>query len=270
MQIERGFIELQSEEPERLASFYERLLGLQREAAGGAITLRCTDLRVVIRKGRRAVQLDEGGTTLFGFTLAAGERLSAVREAAGAAGAVILSETRREDRETLTLVDPDGNEFVITGAAQEASSEIAPVAPQLKPAPVSDLRAPSGRPTRRDWDRLRDEERLASMKETIAGLDVGFSATDPASIMNDMKARLGSLLDGKTLERAEAERRREAEERAARADDLLQRYKQELAGAPAPPSTPEAATQMPDETSELKPPKRTLGPSAGGDERAEG
>jgi hypothetical protein len=186
---------------------------------------------------------------VFGFELRADADLAACREEAVAAGAVVLSESKRGAARLLACQDPAGNEFVL--AVRVAVSKDEPVAGALVPvvAPKTGteagrpIQAPKTGPTRRDVDRLRDVERLASMQEAIAGLDVPFSTSDPASVLSDMKQKLGASL-ARRVEVDDADARLRAHEREVAAEELLARYRAQLA-EPAESRAPEPTAAEP-------------------------
>jgi len=95
---------------------------------------------------------------------------------------------------------------------------------------------------------LATETHLTNMRENLAGVQSPFDATDPASTIDEMRARLNrsgtSAADSRV---AEADRELEAERARAVADELLARYKQgiggknrESPGAQAPSAKPSA------------------------------
>ena len=262
------YIELAAEDPERLASFYERLVGVTRlDTGGGGVLL---GGRGVLLRIKPALDEPADGGAVFGFELPPDADLAACRAEAVAAGAVVLSESKRGPARLLACQDPAGNEFVLAIRAAivpEAPPRdaLVPVAqvPRAAEPPLAAARPSAPRPTvtRRDMDRLRDVERLAAMQEAIAGLDVPFSTSDPAAVLSDMKQKLGSVpsIDDEAM-RADAELR--ARERQAAAEELLARYRAQIAtpepGPPEPATSPE--TPVADEPDAISAP-RTLGRS---------
>jgi predicted enzyme related to lactoylglutathione lyase len=253
VQIKGVFLELESEAPEDLASFYETVFGLARGAASGdgaRLTGPGLELRI-----RRATTGERDLGPPVGFVLESDAALDAVRERAVAAGAVVLSESKRGADRALVCQDPSGNEITLVLARSETAlatvdaterREPSPAAPPISP-PRPAAPAP-GKITRRDVDRLRDDARLATMMEAIAGLGGSFTADDPATILDEMRAKVGAP------ERdLEAELARAAYERERAADDLLARYRSEAGSgeaarrADAPPA-PRPLADAPAET----------------------
>lgn len=292
------YIELRSGSPDRLAAFYERLGGLQRDPGPGVV-LRGPGLTLSIKPSLDDAA--EDGSTIFGFRVPDGEDPSALRAAAVAAGAVLLSESKREGLATLSCQDPDGNPFVIVAALPSVGVETAPAIitpspsvvspaasapPVAAPAsgppstvPTASVPAPaSNRPTRREYDRLRDMDRLASMAESIAGLDMAFTEDDPAHVMDRMRSKIPFVSEAEMRAR-EADAEMRAREKQTAVDDMLSQYRAQVTGSPAapPPASPETQipapavlpipeTAQPDEPDpvleDLSTP-HTLGPSAG-------
>jgi predicted enzyme related to lactoylglutathione lyase len=267
------YIELAAKDPERLAAFYERLVGVTRLDTGGSGVL--LGGRGVLLRIKPALDEPADGGAVFGFELPPDADLAACRAEAVAAGAVVLSESKRGPARLLACQDPAGNEFVLAIRAAivpEAPPRdaLVPVdqVPRAAEPPTATARHAAPRPTvtRRELDRLRDVERLAAMQEAIAGLDVPFSTSDPAAVLSDMKQKLGSVpsIDSEAL-RADEELR--ARERQAAAEELLARYRAQIAPPepePPKPEPPEPAasveTPVADEPDAIAAP-RTLGRS---------
>ena len=97
-------------------------------------------------------------------------------------------------------------------------------------------------------EELASETHLTSMRENLAGIRSPFDVTDPASTIDEMRARLnrsgGPLVDSRV---AEADRELEAERARAAADELLARYKQGAGGSETkqPQTSPPAQTSSP-------------------------
>jgi predicted enzyme related to lactoylglutathione lyase len=256
IRVTAALIELEADDPARLAGFYERIFGLaRRDLAGDAVLLEGQGVALRIK---RSLGIDDPAERApFGFVVADAADLDAARAAAVEAGAVVVSESKREGATTLACQDPAGNEFTLVaipmaGApavdAVAISSPVAGTAPQ-RPAPAKG-------PTRRDWDRLRDEGRLAAMREAIAGLGMGFTADDPASVLDEMRSKIGAPDDSRLAE-ADAELR--AREREAAIDDALARYRKSVVEEPEPVAPPAPALHDAVLDDESQPPPRTLG-----------
>jgi len=281
-------IELESERPDQLAVFYERLFGLNRAAeSAGSVRLARPGLQVHIRL---ALDADEPRDVSFGVLVGPDADIAALREEAIAAGAVVLSESKRDGGHALTCQDPSGNEFTISRlVAAEAGSQqslvpvtadgprdAAPATPATPETPLPATRqAPTqGGITRRAVDMLLDKERIAKMQETIAGLHQAFAPDDPAAVLDEMRAKIpASAIDQAA---AEADAIMRAKEREAAAVDLLAQYKRQVTGgveAPPPePSAPAPTNVQPqnsqpaaspapadDDTVGIRPKPRTLG-----------
>ncbi len=261
------YIELRSDAPERLATFYERLLGLRR-VAGTAVVLSGTGLTLAIKPGLG--EAPEEGGVVFGFRVPDGSDPSVLRASAMAEGAVVLSESKRDNLATLGCQDPDGNIFVLVAAQPSVGVEAAPavrvVSPPVVEAPASKPPAvpppsiatprpvapPAGtRPTRRDVDRLRDMDRLASMAESIAGLSTPFSEDDPAHVMDRMRSKIPVVSEAE-LRALEADAEMKAREKQAAVDDLLSQYRSQLREDPAP-AAPQTSPSPPPAPSENAP-----------------
>jgi predicted enzyme related to lactoylglutathione lyase len=260
--IDAVYIEVAAADPERLAGFYQQLFGLERSDAAGAVVL--AGAGVVLRSKPGGGDDADAGPIAFGFRAAPGVDLARCREEAVAAGAIVLSESKRGAVQTLACQDPAGNEFVVVAgqpdgavAVEQSHGPTRSAAAAAPPPPQAAPPRPAGRVTRRDVDRLRDVERLAQMQETIAGLHVPFSTDDPASALADMRAKLGtaSPVDRSVAEADEAMR---AREREAAVDDLLRRYQAELRGSDEPaapaPAPPTSAPPEPTARPEAEPP----------------
>ncbi len=131
------YIELRSDAPERLATFYERLVGLAR-TTGPGVVLAGAGVTLAIKPSLG--EASEDGGAVFGFRVPNGADPSAVRAAAIAGGAVVLSESKRDGIATLSCQDPDGNAFVIVAMLPSVGIETAPVlaaAPVAEPKPVT-------------------------------------------------------------------------------------------------------------------------------------
>lgn len=253
------YIELRSDEPERLAAFYERLFGLQR-MTGAGVVLSSPRLTLAIKPSLG--EAPEEGGVVFGFRVPDGSDPSELRASAIADGAVMLSESKRDNLATLSCQDPDGNVFVLVAVQPSIGVETAPavrvvspvidapsVAPPASPQTSAAVPRPSAtvarpsataagnRPTRRDVDRLRDMDRLASMAESIAGLSTPFSEDDPSHVMDRMRAKIPVVTEAE-LRAREADDEMRAREKQAAVDDLLSQYRSQVRGEAAPPVPP--------------------------------
>jgi hypothetical protein len=103
---------------------------------------------------------------------------------------------------------------------------------------------------RRMGEELATETHLTTMREDISGLNAPFSSTDPASTIEEMRARLNRpAFSENELRLAEAERQLEEEQKRARADEILARYKNSIAtgeinAAQSPPDSQAPATNQ--------------------------
>lgn len=274
------YIELRSDDPERLAAFYERLFGLQRTTGTGVVL---TGPRLILAIKPSLGEAPEEGGVVFGFRVPDGSDPSELRASAIADGAVMLSESKRDNLATLSCQDPDGNVFVLVAVQPSIGVETAPavrvvsppvidvpaaaipkappatpppsvaVPPQSGAVPRPSAPAAGNRPTRRDVDRLRDMDRLASMAESIAGLSTPFSEDDPSHVMNRMRAKIPVVTEAE-LRAREADAEMRAREKQAAVDDLLSQYRSQVRGeavvppvppAPAPASVPPPAAVPP-------------------------
>ena len=268
------YIELRSDEPERLAAFYERLFGLNR-TTGAGVVLSSPRLTLVIKPSLG--EAPEEGGVVFGFRVPDGSDPSELRASAIADGAVMLSESKRDNLATLSCQDPDGNVFVLVAVQPSVGAESAPavraVSPPVIDAPavappessptsaavprqsgaVPPRSAPTAgnRPTRRDVDRLRDMDRLASMAESIAGLSTPFSEDDPSHVMDRMRAKIPVVTEAE-LRAREADAEMQARAKQAAVDDLLSQYRSQVRGEPSPPGT---------SVSPVEPPPVTISPA---------
>lgn len=268
IRIDGVYTEVRTDDVQTLAEFYERTFGFERlSAAPDSIVLgsEALYLRVASPAGKTEDQAP------IWFAVAPTIDLETVRDEAVAGGAIVLSESKRDGVERLVCQDPAGNELVIVQRPEVRALPPAEVAsPNPAPGgqePVRPLLAarPAQRITRRDMDRLRDSERLASMQEAIAGLHVAFDPNDPAGVMDEMRSKIGPVANIDT-ERQIADEAMRAEQRAAEADEMLKRYRAALTPDPEPPPvTPAAAPAERDDEVEHEIP-RTLGRSKDDDE----
>jgi phage shock protein A len=107
---------------------------------------------------------------------------------------------------------------------------------------------------RREGQDLATETHLTSMRESVAGIESPFGASDPASTLDEMRARLQS--HGATTDPRIAQMEKDYEEQRARSkvDDMLAQYKQSISGAPgelqqARPATPAQASHTENKSS---------------------
>jgi hypothetical protein len=117
---------------------------------------------------------------------------------------------------------------------------------------------------------LATETHLTSMRESLAGVQGAFDATDPAATLDEMRARIGASA-GPSLEDsvADADRELEAQNKQKRTDDMLARYKQNLtqdehSPAPRPVSSTDIPPSEPAADDKEKADNgKTLGPARG-------
>ena len=128
---------------------------------------------------------------------------------------------------------------------------------QIAEATVSAERAKALREQRRlEGEDLAIQSRLSSMQETMSGVHSGFDVNDPASVIDEMKARIGSAaISENDMRLHEADRQIEAERKRSKVDDLLASYKrsilepdaptdQQTSIAPGPGQTDQATNQL--------------------------
>lgn len=99
---------------------------------------------------------------------------------------------------------------------------------------------------------------IASMQENIAGLSASFSTDNPASVIDEMKNKIGPRSPVSELDLAEHDLVAEAEQslKQTEVEDLLSTYKREIRGdGELPPRAPDPASEP------AKPQEKTLGPS---------
>lgn len=92
-------------------------------------------------------------------------------------------------------------------------------------------------------------ERLASMQESIAGLNMAFEDDDPAAVMDRMRSKIPVVSEAE-LRAREADAATRAREREAAVDDMLAQYRAQLRGdapAPQPPAAPQPPPVAPSE-----------------------
>ena len=81
---------------------------------------------------------------------------------------------------------------------------------------------------------LASETHLTAMREDIAGLNTPFGKNDPASTIEEMRMRLNRPgVSENDARLADAEREFEEEQKRARADEMLARYKSSIAAGEA-------------------------------------
>ncbi|MFP5263263.1 MAG: PspA/IM30 family protein [Blastocatellia bacterium] len=114
-----------------------------------------------------------------------------------------------------------GRELVALGERRDLLRQ------QISEGKASAARARDLREDRkRVGEELASETHLTKMRENIAGLDTPFNPGDPASTIEEMRARLGSNRVSENEARlAEAERQFEEEQKRARVEEMLARYK---------------------------------------------
>ena len=286
IRIDGILAELQADDVEALAGFYERAFGFERrETRAGSATLASGAVYLSIVP--RVDQAPEQPPVSLAF--GPDTDLDALRDQVTAAGAIVLSESKRDGSMRLLCQDPAGNDLVLTQrpavralvAPESASgSEPGVEGSQIPSAPRVAPPSSGRRITRRDVDMLRDSERLASMKEAIAGLGAAFDPSDPAAIMDEMRAKIPPV-DEAAAERARADAEVRAHARQKEADEMLERYRSTILGDTAPlperpPSVVESAAPQAvtanadDDTDELaREIPRTLGRSSDGDDTTE-
>lgn len=139
---------------------------------------------------------------------------------------------------------------------------------------------------RSEGEELATETNLTSMRETLAATGTAFDPSDPAAVIDEMRARInrgsGSRID---MNLADAERELADQTRASRTEQLLEQYRRDLepgiadASAPAisapfsqmsKPLAPGAASnpqsgdaKAPDFTAQDDEQPKTLGPAGG-------
>jgi hypothetical protein len=114
---------------------------------------------------------------------------------------------------------------------------------------------------------------LTQMRDNIASVNSGFGVNDPASTIDEMRARLNrTSIPSLDAQVAEADRELNALQSKAKVDDVLARYKNQLGEEPLPGTKLPQATQAPTPESastnripeeEERPREKTLGRSEG-------
>lgn len=185
-----------------------------------------------------------------------------------------VSERERIARERGDLVAAQnaGRELVALGSQRDLLRQ------QISEGNASAARARSLREDRRRMgEELANETHLTNMRENIAGLNAPFCSSDPASTIEEMRMRLNRPVISENEARlAEAERQFEEEQKRARVDEMLARYKAAPVSsesnidqqsppqqAVSPDRAGEAADPRPGEPQEPEQPKtlgRTQGP----------
>ncbi|HEX8089450.1 MAG TPA: hypothetical protein VF762_11385 [Blastocatellia bacterium] len=134
-----------------------------------------------------------------------------------------IAERERIERERGDLVAAQsaGRELVALGARRDLLRQ------QISEGKASAARARDLREDRRRvGEELASETHLTNMRENIAGLDTPFNAGDPASTIEEMRARLNPHRVSENEARlAEAERQYEEEQKRASVEQMLARYK---------------------------------------------
>jgi hypothetical protein len=184
-----------------------------------------------------------------------------------------VSERERIARERgdLAAAESAGRELVNLGSHRDLLRQ------QISEGKASAARARALRDDRkRMGEELATETHLTTMREDIAGLNTPFGKNDPASTLEEMRMRLNRPgLSESEARLAEAERQFEEEQKRARADELLARYKSSIAAGEAnvaqesPPPPAKASNQAetlsdvaPSESEQPDQPK-TLGRNSG-------
>ncbi|HVG18913.1 MAG TPA: hypothetical protein VNI02_07655 [Blastocatellia bacterium] len=175
------------------------------------------------------------------------------------------------DRGDLAAAQSAGRELVALASQRDLLRQ------QISEGKASAARARALREDRRQvGEELANETHLTNMRESIAGLDAPFNSSDPSSTIDEMRMRLNRPRTSENEARlAEAERQFEEEQKRARVDEMLARYKGSLVGGesnanqqapgpqPGPPNqTGLSADARPGEPEELDQPK-TLGRTDG-------
>jgi hypothetical protein len=165
-----------------------------------------------------------------------------------------------------------GDQAALSQAANDlvfVSQQMDILKKQIIEANASADRARSLREVRAgEGNELANETYLTAMKESLAGIQSPFDATDPSGTIEEMRSRIrGATVDDTALRVAEADREMEAARARERADDLLAKYKSGLKGetetpAPDPPSQSASPSNQVDPHDEPQQPK-TLGPGDG-------
>src|SRR5262249_51456133 len=126
---------------------------------------------------------------------------------------------------------------------------------QISEAKASAARARVLREERRvQGEELANETHLTAMRENLAGVQTPFSASDPSSTIEEMRAKLNRPASAATDARI-AELGDEQAEAARRAevDDLLSRYKQTVGGSEASLTSPPPVSAQPPAAQSGKP-----------------
>jgi hypothetical protein len=93
---------------------------------------------------------------------------------------------------------------------------------------------------------LANEIYLTDMRDSISSLDSGFGVNDPASTIDEMRARLGSTsIPSLDAQVADADRELKVVESKSKVDDLLARYKNQLHEDPPIETKPPQSTSTP-------------------------
>jgi len=99
---------------------------------------------------------------------------------------------------------------------------------------------------RQQGEELATESHMTAMRETLSSVHTPFDSTDPASTIDEMRARISrsgaSLTDSRV---ADADRELEAERTRSRVEDVLARYKQGVASGEAENQSPQRSSQPP-------------------------
>jgi hypothetical protein len=183
-----------------------------------------------------------------------------------------LSERERIARERgdLAAAESAGRELVNLASHRDLLRQ------QISEGKASAARAHALRDDRRRvGEELATETHLTTMREDIAGLNTPFGKNDPASTIDEMRMRLNRPAVSENEARlAEAERQFEEEQKRARADEMLARYKNSISAgeanvaqeAPRPQAAPNQASTEPDAApseGEQPDPPKTLGRNHG-------
>jgi hypothetical protein len=162
-----------------------------------------------------------------------------------------VSERERIARERgdLAAAESAGRELVALGSQRDLLRQ------QISEGKASAARARSLRDDRkRMGEELANETHLTNMRENIAGLDAPFNSSDPSSTIEEMRMRLNrSPVSENQARLAEAERQYEEDQKRARIDEMLARYKGSLASgevdvaqeSPRPQAAPPNQTDVP-------------------------
>lgn len=277
--FESLILELLAPEPSTLADFYVRVFGFSViENADARVLLEFGTIRLSIKRGDPT---ENESSVSWGLSAADLVQADEMAREALAAGAVVLTESKRDQSVRVGLQDPAGNEFFLVVTTQNSTAQLEQglvVADKTTTSSSVGAPSPVKKPSPRMIDQLMDTARLASMQEAIAGLHRAFTPDDPANVLDEMRSKIGASSTSHH-EEDPAIARIEAEQRAKAADDLLAQYKSHVLGTDSgvptatvkPPANSDqrSSTPVPDDdpaVNETRPVPRTLGRAPDEDE----